>query len=85
MLFCKGCAPWKGLLLTGKSTHSLGVWGGALRGRMESLKEDRILTEKRRVFFFFFAVLVLKVKRRTEVQNPETLRGKDVVILREKS
>lgn len=36
-------------------------------------------------FFFFFAVLVLKVKRRTEVQNPETLRGKDVVILREKS
>ena len=43
VLLHKRCTPWKGLLLTGKDTHSLSLWGGQLRGRSESHEEKRIL------------------------------------------
>ena len=60
VLLCKGCTPWQRLLLTGKGTHSLTVWGGGLRGRLEFPKEeDRILGGDSR---FLFAALVHKVQ-----------------------
>ena len=59
VLLCKGCTPWQRLLLTGKGTHSMTVWGGGLRGTLESLKEGRILGGDSR---FLFAVIVLKVQ-----------------------
>ena len=60
VLLCKGCTPWQRLLLTGKGTHSLTVWGEGLRGRLEFPKEeDRILGGDSR---FLFAALVHKVQ-----------------------
>ena len=60
VLLCKGGTPWQWLLLTGKGTHSLTVWGEGLRGRLEfPKKEDRILGRDSR---FLFATLVHKVQ-----------------------
>ena len=57
LLLCKGCAPWQGLLLIGKSTYYLTVWEGELRSSLESLKQDRILKGASR---FSFVLMVQK-------------------------
>lgn len=57
LLLCKGCTPWQGLLLIGKSAYYLTVWEGELRSSLESLKKDRILRGDSR---FSFALTVQK-------------------------
>lgn len=59
VLLCKWCAPWQGLLLTGKYTYSLIAWGVDLRGRMESPVEEMSPKQDSRLLF---AVMVQKVQ-----------------------
>lgn len=45
VFLCKGCTPWQGFLITGKSIHSLTLWRGFSDAEWNLLKRTGVQDE----------------------------------------